>query len=256
VGTGLVYVPSSTIVSLYFDRSRVLANGLFTSGAGFGNFIMAYVLHAGIESFHWRGSMFISAGSALQLCVLGALMKPPKSWADIQKQRRLKSKGSVNLLSGFHIYKSSGMVLFFIHMMFVSAGFSVVYVHVTAITEALGGVSRTQATLAISLIGLSSIFGRLATGFTGQHKNVDTFLYYIVCMTMSGLSAILVPFLSLYPCIITWSVVYGFLMAPNIALQQIMILHFVDLADLNAAFAHAAVFTATGYILGAPIAGK
>ncbi|XP_064638546.1 monocarboxylate transporter 12-like [Lineus longissimus] len=257
IGFGLVYVPSSTIVSLYFDRGRVIANGLVTSGAGFGNFVMAYVLHAGIEALNWRGSMFISAGLGLQLCVLGALMREPKSWTELKRQQKLKSNvsRSVTVMSGFHLYKRNGMALFFIHMLLVSAGLSIVFVHVTAITESLGGVTRAKAILAISLIGLSTIIGRIASGCIGQHKNVDTFLYYILSLTLSGLSAILVPFLSFYSVILTWTVVFSLLVAPSAGLMQIIILHFIGLADLNMAFAHTGSFLAVGYIVGAPVAG-
>jgi predicted MFS family arabinose efflux permease len=241
---------------MYFDRGRIIANGIYSSGAGVGNFVMAYILAASIEVYHWRGSMFISAAVVLQMCLVGALMREPKTWIEIKKQQKLKGNKSTNICKTFDLYRNSGLVLFFIHMMFVSAGLSIVYVHITAITESLAKVSRAEATLALSLIGLTNIPGRLATGFLGQLKNVDTFMLYVICLTLCGLSAILVPFLNNYTCIITWSAVFGVFISPNMALFQIIILYFVDISDLNNAFAHSCVFVAIGYVAGAPLAGK
>jgi MFS family permease len=36
VGYGLVFAPTSTIISYYFDNHRALANGIMVSGSGVG----------------------------------------------------------------------------------------------------------------------------------------------------------------------------------------------------------------------------
>ncbi|XP_064638862.1 monocarboxylate transporter 12-like isoform X2 [Lineus longissimus] len=256
VGGGFVFVPASTIVSLYYEEGRAFSNGFSTCGCGFGQFIMPFILHAGIDAFNWRGSMWISAGLALQICVLGALMREPKIWQKIKKEKARRVKEGNKLEQwGFHIYKSFGFVLLLLQLTLVAAGLSIVYVHISAITIQVGRVTAHEATLPLSLLGFSTIVGRLSAGLISQHRRVDTFIFYISCFIVAGVVTILVPFIQYYGFICFWAVVFGLMTAPSAALVQIMALYFVDVADLNAAFSHAAVFTALGYIIGAPVAG-
>jgi predicted MFS family arabinose efflux permease len=200
--------------------------------------------------------MWISACLALQICVLGALMREPKIWPSIKEERKRRAKEGKKIEQfGFHIYKSFGFVLLLLQLMLVAAGLSIVYVHISAITVHFGKVTAHEATLPLSLLGFSTIVGRLSAGLISQHRRVDTFVFYISCFVVAGVVTILVPFIQHYGFICFWAVIFGLFTAPSAALVQIMALHFVDVTDLNAAFSHAAVFTAVGYIVGAPVAG-
>uniref|UniRef100_A0A8V5HDB4 Uncharacterized protein n=1 Tax=Melopsittacus undulatus TaxID=13146 RepID=A0A8V5HDB4_MELUD len=76
VGSGMVYLPAVVMVGQYFQKRRALAQGLSTTGTGFGAFLMTALLkHLCIE-FGWRNAMFIQGAISLNLCVCGALMRP------------------------------------------------------------------------------------------------------------------------------------------------------------------------------------
>ncbi|NWI19882.1 MOT14 protein, partial [Crypturellus soui] len=79
VGSGMVYLPAVVMVGQYFQKRRALAQGLSTTGTGFGAFLMTALLKYLCEEFGWRNAMFIQGAIALNLCVCGALMRPLSS---------------------------------------------------------------------------------------------------------------------------------------------------------------------------------
>ncbi|NWI66618.1 MOT14 protein, partial [Todus mexicanus] len=76
VGSGMVYLPAVVMVGQYFQKRRALAQGLSTTGTGFGAFLMTALLEYLCIEFGWRNAMFIQGAISLNLCVCGALMRP------------------------------------------------------------------------------------------------------------------------------------------------------------------------------------
>ncbi|KAK7103911.1 uncharacterized protein [Littorina saxatilis] len=76
VGIGLIYLPSITMVNLYFNKKRGMVAGIVTSGSGFGLLTMAPLTETLIETYGWRGCYLIMAGIALNFCVCATLMRP------------------------------------------------------------------------------------------------------------------------------------------------------------------------------------
>nr|XP_008104433.1 PREDICTED: monocarboxylate transporter 14 [Anolis carolinensis]XP_016847569.1 PREDICTED: monocarboxylate transporter 14 [Anolis carolinensis]XP_016847570.1 PREDICTED: monocarboxylate transporter 14 [Anolis carolinensis]XP_016847571.1 PREDICTED: monocarboxylate transporter 14 [Anolis carolinensis] len=76
IGSGMVYLPAVVMVGEYFQKRRALAQGLSTTGTGFGTFLMTFLLKYLCMEFGWRNAMFIQGAICLNLCVCGALMRP------------------------------------------------------------------------------------------------------------------------------------------------------------------------------------
>ncbi|XP_048363003.1 monocarboxylate transporter 14 isoform X1 [Sphaerodactylus townsendi] len=76
IGSGMVYLPAVVMVGEYFQKRRALAQGLSTTGTGFGAFLMTILLKYLCVEFGWRGAMIIHGAICLNLCVCGALMRP------------------------------------------------------------------------------------------------------------------------------------------------------------------------------------
>ncbi|KAK6976412.1 monocarboxylate transporter [Biomphalaria glabrata] len=75
-GAGCCYLPSVSMVAMYFTTKRSIAMGIASSGLGAGAFFMAPFINWIVDYYGWRGSMFILGGISLNMCVLGALMRP------------------------------------------------------------------------------------------------------------------------------------------------------------------------------------
>ncbi|XP_029789514.1 monocarboxylate transporter 14 [Suricata suricatta] len=75
-GSGMAYLPAVVMVGRYFQKRRALAQGLSTTGTGFGTFFMTVLLKYLCREYGWRNAMFIQGAVSLNLCVCGALMRP------------------------------------------------------------------------------------------------------------------------------------------------------------------------------------
>ncbi|KFO21891.1 monocarboxylate transporter 14 isoform X1 [Fukomys damarensis] len=76
LGSGMAYLPAVVMVGRYFQKRRALAQGLSTTGTGFGTFLMTTLLKYLCSEYGWRNAMFIHGAVSLNLCVCGALMRP------------------------------------------------------------------------------------------------------------------------------------------------------------------------------------
>ncbi|XP_052606542.1 monocarboxylate transporter 14 isoform X2 [Peromyscus californicus insignis] len=76
LGSGMAYLPAVVMVGRYFQKRRALAQGLSTTGTGFGTFLMTVLLKYLCAEYGWRNAMFIQGAVSLNLCVCGALMRP------------------------------------------------------------------------------------------------------------------------------------------------------------------------------------
>ncbi|XP_018423858.1 PREDICTED: monocarboxylate transporter 14 [Nanorana parkeri] len=76
IGSGMVYLPAVVMVGQYFHKHRALAQGLSTTGTGFGTFLITVLLKYLCAEFGWRNAMIIQGAITLNLCVCGALMRP------------------------------------------------------------------------------------------------------------------------------------------------------------------------------------
>ncbi|XP_068960730.1 monocarboxylate transporter 14 isoform X1 [Petaurus breviceps papuanus] len=90
-GSGMVYLPAVVMVGQYFQKRRALAQGLSTTGTGFGTFLMTVLLKYLCSEYGWRSAMFIQGAVSLNLCVCGALMRPLAA-DETQSKKILKSK--------------------------------------------------------------------------------------------------------------------------------------------------------------------
>ncbi|NXS58642.1 MOT14 protein, partial [Brachypteracias leptosomus] len=91
VGSGMVYLPAVVMVGQYFQKRRALAQGLSTTGTGFGAFLMTALLKYLCIEFGWRNAMFIQGAISLNLCVCGTLMRPLSPKDAVSEKHVLRS---------------------------------------------------------------------------------------------------------------------------------------------------------------------
>ncbi|XP_066136046.1 monocarboxylate transporter 14 isoform X4 [Saccopteryx bilineata] len=66
-GSGMAYLPAVVMVGRYFQKRRALAQGLSTTGTGFGTFLMTLLLKYLCAEYGWRNAMFIQGAVSLNL---------------------------------------------------------------------------------------------------------------------------------------------------------------------------------------------
>jgi hypothetical protein len=75
-GYGLVFLSGTVAVSRYFLKKRARSIAISYCGGGVGLFAIPPLTRYLLETYSWRGSLFILAGLMLNCCVLTALYRP------------------------------------------------------------------------------------------------------------------------------------------------------------------------------------
>ncbi|XP_042267229.1 monocarboxylate transporter 2 [Thunnus thynnus] len=100
VGYALTWTPTVTMVGLYFERRRPVANALASAGECIFTFILTPLFQLLIDCYSWRGAMMILGGLQLNLCVCGMLLRPLKATRDHLSEVKAEDEGlSLELLA-------------------------------------------------------------------------------------------------------------------------------------------------------------
>ncbi|XP_031160812.1 monocarboxylate transporter 2 [Sander lucioperca] len=78
-GYAMTWPPTVTMLGLYFEKRRPVANALASSGECVLTFVLTPLLQLLIDSYSWRGALLILGGLQLNLCVCGMLLRPLKA---------------------------------------------------------------------------------------------------------------------------------------------------------------------------------
>lgn len=90
---GILYVTAVVSVAFWFEKRRNLAVSLASCGIGFGTLVYSPLTHYLINEYGWRSTIILLAGTLLNMCVCGAVMRDPEWLAIKQKRERKLSKG-------------------------------------------------------------------------------------------------------------------------------------------------------------------
>ncbi|XP_075973916.1 monocarboxylate transporter 14-like [Anticarsia gemmatalis] len=107
LGTGLLYVTAVVSIAYWFEKRRNLAVGLGSCGVGFGTFIYSPLTTYLLDEFGWRGSLILLAGTVLNVCVCGAVMRDPE-WLILEQKKQRKLNKSKRASSSMSISAKSG----------------------------------------------------------------------------------------------------------------------------------------------------
>ena len=78
-GLGCMFLSAIVTVGHYFTTKRALAVGIASGGSGAGAILFAPLSEFLINTFSWKGSMWIISGICLNGVVMGALFRPIKT---------------------------------------------------------------------------------------------------------------------------------------------------------------------------------
>ncbi|XP_029952810.1 monocarboxylate transporter 2 [Salarias fasciatus] len=91
-GYALTWTPTMTLLGLYFEKRRPVANALASSGECILTFILTPLFQLLIDSYSWRGALLILGGLQLNLCVCGMLLRPLEATRDASCVSEVKAE--------------------------------------------------------------------------------------------------------------------------------------------------------------------
>lgn len=117
------------------------------------------------------------------------------------------------------------------------------------------GVSETDASMLISLIGIINMFGELALGWAGDRKELNPNIVYAISMGFCGVSMLLIPFFVTYQWMCVLSSAFGLFIAANYSLTSIILVNLVDIDRFTNAYGLLLLVQGVANLVGPPIAG-
>jgi len=175
LGTGPIYGVANTTATRWFTKKRGFAVGITSSGGGVGTIVISPFAAYLISSFDWR-TAFIVLGiiSWIGIVVVSLpLRKDPQEIGLLPDGDKMESpqmdthekEGNVQS-PAFSLGQSFGMSQFWLlgfSWVFFSLSLHMIFVHIVAYAVDMG-ISRMDAAVILSLIGLANIPGRLLVG--------------------------------------------------------------------------------------------
>ncbi|KAK2841962.1 hypothetical protein Q5P01_012162 [Channa striata] len=91
-GYALTWTPTVTMLGLYFEKRRPVANALASAGECILTFLLTPMFQLLIDSFSWRGALLVLGGLQLNLCVCGMLLRPLKGTRQVTHVGEVKAE--------------------------------------------------------------------------------------------------------------------------------------------------------------------
>ncbi|KAL5019056.1 hypothetical protein ScPMuIL_004778 [Solemya velum] len=163
----------------------------------------------------------------------------------VKKLLRMMVDCSLFFNSLFMLYAVSNFILYF--------WYDVPYVFVTdrAIEN---GISETNATFIISILGIVNTVGQILYGLIGDQP-INLTLFYGLSIILAGLSVLLVPLFSDYISQCVLSGTYGLFISANYALSTVILVEFLSIDKLTNAYGLTMLMQGLANLLGPPVAG-
>jgi predicted MFS family arabinose efflux permease len=129
------------------------------------------------------------------------------------------------------------------------------FVYVTAKALTFEGVSRSKASLIISVLGICNTAGRLVAGWLADRSWADSLLIHNVAVIIAGLLTCLVPALNSYELLCAYAALFGISLAAFVALRSIVIVELLGIQKLTNAFGLTSLFQGIAVLIGSPLSG-
>ena len=152
-GTGFGFMQMGAICQLYryFDHRQALALGVFTSCFSVSQFLWPPVTTLLFQSYGWRGSFVIMAGVQLNLCIIGALMRPfPANKSDPQNGNKITLFSYLTIQ--FRVFKNKPFVCYCGTLLIVYSAYFYIFAYLPTLADNIG-ISETKAALLVSIVG-------------------------------------------------------------------------------------------------------
>jgi MFS family permease len=182
VGNGAAHLAYARSISTWFERRLGMALAFVMVGAGLGAMILPVVAQSIVSRSGWRAA-YVSLG------VLALLLGLPLSWRYIVERGPAPRETSPATLSGLTWRQGVSTFAFWIvvAVLFVSSiSMNGAITHLSALLTDRGITSR-DAALCASILGGSSVFGRIGTGWLLDRFFGARVAFVVSLITASGI---------------------------------------------------------------------
>lgn len=200
VGIGLCcgFICSIEAVGPWFNKHRGLAMGLAFSGAGLGQLVFSFVTKALLDQYAWRGTLRALA----MINGIGIAL------ASLAIKRFTPLKPVFTIEGAWHMFADPTFLLLYTGVVINGLGCYMPLVYVVTYAQA-NGVSTNHAVLINAICGLSSVLGRVSSGFLGDaYGDLNTLTIFMI---LSSVATYCWLVCTSFASIFAYSLVYAYL---------------------------------------------
>lgn len=242
IGYSLAYVAGVSVVSQWFSTRRGLAVGMAVSGSGLGQFAVALTTGALIDKFRWRGALqYLSLISLIGITISSILIRRLLPCFVFNKSE-----------SALHFFRERNFTLIYASVFFGSLGTGMQYTHITTYAI-LHGLTTSQATLLVALMGVASAIGRIVLGYLGD--TYGKIRMFQACFVFAAIITFCWIACTTFPSLIFFALAFGFFGGGMISLIPAVCAILCGLDRQGNAYGLLLTATAIGNLLSSPIAG-
>jgi len=196
LGLGIIYLPRLDCITQYFDKKRPFVTGVAICGSGIGTFIFAPLTEWLLEYSDWQMALLILSGICLLNCGFGLLFKPLPVHQDLDKDAcenmldqeeddKDKPANKDTFKEMLLLLRNWVFMMFAASNFLTSLGYPIPYTFVPDNGKEIG-LSSSQGSFLVGLIGISNTFARLLLGIASQ--KLHRLYLYNTCLVVCGLA--------------------------------------------------------------------
>lgn len=276
-GYALCWTPTVTMVGLYFDCRRPMANALSSAGECILTFVFTPLSQLLIDSYSWRGALLILGGLQLNLCVCGGLLRPLKTRGEVKKDSEemennsqcLHEDGRISEKENTEKGQLKSKILHYVDFTLITNAQFMVY-SMFGVFAALGffapslflvpyarsrGIEEYQSAALMSISSVLDLVGRVAFGWVANMRIIQTVHQLIVTVILLGTVLLLCPLASSFSELAVFSAAFGLVFGATVAIHITVLAEVVGVNRLGSALGFFMLIRSCGGLLGPPIAG-
>ncbi|XP_035400838.1 monocarboxylate transporter 14 isoform X2 [Cygnus atratus] len=287
VGSGMVYLPAVVMVGQYFQKRRALAQGLSTTGTGFGAFLMTALLKYLCREFGWRNAMFIQETLKSNGVLSEETDKKEEATNEevLDSVKHIETEGksrsgksmygllilktasqlTITVRKGFGIWYSSYFgaaslftnrvfVAFIIWALFAYSSFVIPFIHLPEIVKQYSLSSQNNIFPLTSIIAIVHIFGKVILGIISDLPCISTWNVFLMANITLVTCILTLPLMQTYISLAVICALIGF-SSGYFSLMPVVTEDLVGTKHLANAYGIIICANGISALLGPPFAG-
>ncbi|GFQ85602.1 monocarboxylate transporter 12-B [Trichonephila clavata] len=172
-----------------------------------------------------------------------------------KKNRCLRFSRILLKMLGFSLLKDHVFLIFSLSRLLQYFGAMIPNLYLYDRAKELGIATSLQASLLISLLGLSNTAGKILFGIFADFTSWNVLYIYAICLLINGISTMMTSLITHYYSMAIYSLLFGLTLGATVNLTSILSVKLFGLEKISNVSGLIFLFTGFATAIGSPIAG-
>jgi MFS transporter, OFA family, oxalate/formate antiporter len=245
-----------SLVANWFVKRQGLALGIASAGIGVGAATMPLVVTAIETRYDWRAAMFVVGAVILVVYIPIALLvirQPDSKYVEaFEGKPPIRDDDSTRNISAMQALKTGPFWSLFIIFGFVILCLALIITHLVPYARDIGITPMAAASL-LTIMGLSSIIGRLTGGYFSDRIGASRVLFY--CLSIQGIMILALSWMDSLGWFYLFALIFGAAYGANLVMIPRTTAAIFGVKSMGAIYGGLSVADGVGFAIGPVLAG-